>query len=94
MSDTPRTDAVTFVGNERHSAVSVSSDFARQLERELAAMTAANQQHLIERNRLGVELAGARFKIEELTVELSNLRATAEDYRIQACTPDNCRRNQ
>lgn len=51
MSDTPRTDAESYNCDCPHyQKDAVPADFARQLERELAAMTEAAKQAVMERD--------------------------------------------
>ena len=78
MSDTPRTDAL--LNNKEVVVDCAFLDFARQLERELAALRLDNlTAHKmacaagIERDILRAELAAAKKKIAALYTEVDNL---------------------
>lgn len=83
MSNTPRTDAVAYdAGGIQHDQGSiVPADFARTLERELAAEQQAHhdkEEHLILGNlRLRDELAQTRAENERLKRELGDASARA-----------------
>ena len=74
MSDTPRTDAAEFPAEDARNIMCVRADFARQLERELSAVT------LDCANTLGT--AAARIKVLERGVSrLLDLRDKEMDAR-------------
>lgn len=56
MSDTPRTDLREFDISDGQGAMGVTSAFARELERQLAAVTAERDRLIAERAALMVAL--------------------------------------
>jgi hypothetical protein len=64
---------------------------ADKFERELAAMTAHDAWQREQWQKMVSHGVGLQNRLQEAKAERDQWKATAEDYRIQACRPDECR---
>ena len=86
MSDTPRTnDECRRRAQLRVSAWNVSADFARELERELAAVKADLAQRTAERDALAEEVDRLRLQVEISDHCVAVLKAERDEARRDLC---------
>jgi hypothetical protein len=81
MSDTPRTDEASLV-DTNYDVETVKADFARQLERENAALSAqvaeSEQQHESDKNWLRAQRDVAEEKLRDMTKERDEYKGCVE----------------
>jgi len=86
MSDTPRTDIREFTGFLNAGETAVSSDFARQLERELAEAQADADHWKGECNALQRMVHEAQAEIERKDQLIEQMRDTLKHVRQYSCS--------